>query len=92
MFTLPIPALLATLTALQTVAGTCTGSDLQSCPSDLPFSCQNSSAVHNSCCFEAPGGTLLQTQFWDTDPSTGPSDSWTIHGLWYLGTHEKPNH
>lgn len=25
---------------------------------------------------------LLQTQFWDTDPSTGPTNSWTIHGLW----------
>jgi len=24
----------------------------------------------------------LQTQFWDTDPATGPTDSWTIHGLW----------
>jgi ribonuclease T2 len=25
---------------------------------------------------------LVQTQFWDTSPSTGPSNSWTIHGLW----------
>jgi ribonuclease T2 len=25
---------------------------------------------------------LLQTQFWDTSPSDGPVDSWTIHGLW----------
>lgn len=25
---------------------------------------------------------MLQTQFWDTNPSTGPSNSWTIHGLW----------
>ena len=24
----------------------------------------------------------FQTQFWDADPSTGPVDSWTIHGLW----------
>ncbi|KAK7058427.1 hypothetical protein VNI00_002061 [Paramarasmius palmivorus] len=45
-------------------------------------SCHNTSAVSNLCCFEAPGGLLLQTQFWDTNPSTGPSDSWTIHGLW----------
>ncbi|RWA10200.1 hypothetical protein EKO27_g4911 [Xylaria grammica] len=29
-----------------------------------------------------PGGDVLLTQFWDTAPSTGPSDSWTIHGLW----------
>ena len=27
-------------------------------------------------------GLLLQTQFWDTNPSTGPSNSWTIHGAW----------
>lgn len=25
---------------------------------------------------------MLQTQFWDTNPSTGPTNSWTIHGLW----------
>jgi ribonuclease T2 len=40
--------------------------------------------VQDSCCFNAPGGDILMTQFWDTDPSTGPSDSWTIHGLWYV--------
>ncbi|KAF7978686.1 hypothetical protein HWV62_44939 [Athelia sp. TMB] len=28
-----------------------------------------SSSKEGSCCFEAPGGLLLQTQFWDTDPS-----------------------
>lgn len=44
-------------------------------------SCHNTTS-QNTCCFESPGGLLLQTQFWDTDPSTGPSDSWTIHGLW----------
>lgn len=59
---------------------------LQSCPSDSPFSCQNNTAVADSCCFNAPGGALLQTQFWDTDPATGPADSWTIHGLWYVHT------
>lgn len=45
-------------------------------------SCHNTTIVENLCCFESPGGLLLQTQFWDTNPSTGPSDSWTIHGLW----------
>ncbi|KAJ6556442.1 RNase Gf29 [Mycena capillaripes] len=42
-------------------------------------------AGKDTCCFETPGGLLLQTQvnsFWDTSPSTGPSNSWTIHGLW----------
>lgn len=46
------------------------------------LSCHNTSAVQNLCCFNAPGGSLLQTQFWDTDPAVGPDDSWTIHGLW----------
>ncbi|KAL2052956.1 hypothetical protein ABVK25_006897 [Lepraria finkii] len=27
-------------------------------------------------------GELLQTQFWDTDPATGPASHWTVHGLW----------
>ncbi|KAL7931992.1 ribonuclease T2 [Trichoderma chlorosporum] len=52
------------------------------CASNLPLSCQNTTAVSNTCCFNYPGGQLLQTQFWDTDPSTGPSNSWTVHGLW----------
>lgn len=56
---------------------------LPSCPPDIPVSCQNTTAVENSCCFNSPGGLLLLTQFWTTDPPTGPSDSWTIHGLWY---------
>ncbi|KAK0198821.1 ribonuclease T2-like protein [Armillaria mellea] len=25
---------------------------------------------------------ILAVEFWDFNPSTGPSDSWTIHGLW----------
>ncbi|KAK0386367.1 hypothetical protein NLU13_6204 [Sarocladium strictum] len=53
----------------------------QSCPSDSPLSCHNTTVVENTCCF-ITSGQLLQTQFWDTDPATGPSDSWTIHGLW----------
>ncbi|KAI0409653.1 ribonuclease T2-like protein [Xylaria palmicola] len=52
------------------------------CPAGLPLSCSNTTAVADLCCFNAPGGDLLLTQFWDTSPSTGPSDSWTIHGLW----------
>ncbi|EKM84050.1 hypothetical protein AGABI1DRAFT_32412 [Agaricus bisporus var. burnettii JB137-S8] len=52
------------------------------CSTSGPTSCHNTSPVSDTCCFESPGGLLLQTQFWDTDPSTGPIDSWTIHGLW----------
>ena len=51
------------------------------CP-DPQLSCHNSTAVENLCCFNSPGGSLLQTQFWDANPATGPEDSWTIHGLW----------
>ena len=54
---------------------------LVSCSSDV-LSCHNTTAVSDLCCFNYPGGALLQVQFWDTDPSVGPSDSWTIHGLW----------
>lgn len=55
---------------------------LQTCSNDTQLSCNNSTTVQNTCCFNTPGGLLLQTQFWDTNPATGPSDSWTIHGLW----------
>jgi ribonuclease T2 len=47
------------------------------------LSCHNTTVVENLCCFNAPGGQILQTQFWDTNPPTGPDDSWTLHGLWY---------
>ncbi|KAF2470361.1 ribonuclease T2 [Lindgomyces ingoldianus] len=50
--------------------------------SNPQLSCHNTTVVADLCCFNAPGGQLLQTQFWDTDPATGPDDSWTIHGLW----------
>ncbi|KAI0200369.1 ribonuclease T2-like protein [Astrocystis sublimbata] len=53
-----------------------------SCPANLPFSCSNTTAVSDLCCFNAPGGAILLTQFWDTKPATGPGDSWTLHGLW----------
>ncbi|KAI0081055.1 RNase Gf29 [Panus rudis PR-1116 ss-1] len=52
------------------------------CSSSGPASCHNTTRQNDLCCFESPGGLLLQTQFWDTNPSTGPVDSWTIHGLW----------
>ncbi|PPQ73380.1 hypothetical protein CVT26_015483 [Gymnopilus dilepis] len=52
------------------------------CGTSGPASCHNTTRETNLCCFESPGGLLLQTQFWDTNPSTGPVNSWTIHGLW----------
>jgi ribonuclease T2 len=56
-------------------------STTSSCPISGPISCHRASNP-NRCCFESPGGLLSQTQFWDTQPTTGPSNSWTIHGLW----------
>lgn len=53
----------------------------ESC-SNPQLSCHNTTVVQDLCCFNAPGGQLLQTQFWDSSPPTGPSDSWTLHGLW----------
>src|SRR6266536_331853 len=55
-----------------------------SCPSDSPLSCHNSTIAPDSCCFIYPGGQLLPTQFWDTNPTVGPDDRWTLHGLWYI--------
>jgi len=55
---------------------------LTDCGTSGPPSCGGDSSDQNLCCYESPGGLLLQTQFWDTKPSTGPVDSWTIHGLW----------
>ncbi|KAI0144587.1 ribonuclease T2 [Xylariaceae sp. FL1272] len=53
-----------------------------SCPSTAVQSCSSEANSTATCCVVRPGGQLLMTQFWDTDPVTGPSDSWTIHGLW----------
>ena len=57
------------------------GFQTASCP-NAQLSCHNTTAVTDLCCFNAPGGQLLQTQFWDTNPVAGPTNSWTIHGLW----------
>ncbi|KAH8801539.1 ribonuclease T2-like protein [Xylogone sp. PMI_703] len=57
-------------------------SNSPTCPLDGPISCHNVTDGGDSCCFIYPGGQLLQTQFWDTHPSIGPEDSWTLHGLW----------
>lgn len=46
-----------------------------------PLSCHNTTTIKNTCCTEVQG-QVLQVQFWDTDPATGPADHWTIHGLW----------
>ncbi|TRX90107.1 hypothetical protein FHL15_009026 [Xylaria flabelliformis] len=62
--------------ALSLVNRATCSSTVESCSSGA------SSSSVSSCCVNKPGGQFLQTQFWDTDPVTGPSNSWTIHGLW----------
>ncbi|KAJ9486995.1 hypothetical protein VN97_g6330 [Penicillium thymicola] len=52
-----------------------------SCPTS-EISCQANYHGQDTCCFNYPGGQMLQTQFWDVDPALGPEDAWTIHGLW----------
>lgn len=57
------------------------GGHVKGCPTNTPLSCGSATAT-DTCCTNVPGGLLLQTQFWDYSPSTGPTDSWTVHGLW----------
>ncbi|KIK70755.1 hypothetical protein GYMLUDRAFT_235173 [Collybiopsis luxurians FD-317 M1] len=62
--------------------------NLTACFEPPTYSCENVTAIKNTCCSPTPGGLLLQTQFWNT--RTGledkgqllPEGSWTIHGLW----------
>lgn len=54
----------------------------QTCPIDIPLTCTNTTPVQNSCCFESPGGIMLQTQFWDYYPPVGDNETFTLHGLW----------
>lgn len=55
--------------------------DPKSCPADTPLSCHNNGPVNDTCCF-IPTGLLVQTQFWDTAPATGPKgimqNKWSI--------------
>ncbi|KAF8659270.1 hypothetical protein AX14_007624 [Amanita brunnescens Koide BX004] len=53
-----------------------------SCDASSPPSCSASGDVSGTCCYESPGGLISLVQFWETHPPDGPSDSWTIHGLW----------
>ncbi|THH33438.1 hypothetical protein EUX98_g792 [Antrodiella citrinella] len=63
--------------------------NLTACASEPAiYSCENTTAIQNTCCSPTPGGLVLQTQFWSTYTgleSRGqllPKGSWTIHGLW----------
>ena len=52
----------------------------------VPLSCHNTTVQTNLCCFNAPGGHFLQTQFWDYNSPVafaGPNNSWTIHGMFF---------
>lgn len=56
-----------------------------SCPVDGPTSCSSPGSGTDSCCFVAPSGRILLTQFWDdTVHAGGSEEDWTVHGLWYF--------
>ncbi|KAL3475051.1 ribonuclease T2-like protein [Aspergillus californicus] len=69
------------LTGLSNHEVSTSGSTFDQC-GKLEVSCRTSYQGQDTCCFNYPGGQMLQTQFWDADPAVGPEDSWTIHGLW----------
>ncbi|KAL4918562.1 ribonuclease T2-like protein [Aspergillus aurantiobrunneus] len=69
------------LSPLSNSETTSSGSLFQQC-GKFELSCQTSYHGQDTCCFNYPGGQMLQTQFWDADPAVGPENSWTIHGLW----------
>lgn len=62
------------------------------CPSDTPASCTglHGHSTGSSCCIQNPG-YLLHSQFWWTEPSIGPKDDFTIHGLWYASINHQIN-
>ncbi|UPX15714.1 Ribonuclease T(2) [Ascochyta rabiei] len=75
---------MAYIVSLLTAAGSLVGSAVaaaSACPASAPLSCQSTGTIQNTCCTEAQG-QILQVQFWDSSPATGPANSWTIHGLW----------
>lgn len=79
----------ATLPFLSSKTPNYTPEQFLSCPKP-ELSCQTKFESQDTCCFNYPGGHFLQTQFWDADPAVGPDDSWTIHGLWYVGRKHPP--
>ncbi|KAL3453761.1 ribonuclease T2-like protein [Aspergillus insuetus] len=69
------------LSSLSNIEATSSGSTYDQC-GKFEVSCRTSYHGQDRCCFNYPGGQMLQTQFWDADPAIGPESSWTIHGLW----------
>ena len=58
-------------------SGTVLGGSPDTC-SNPQTSCQNTSAVANTCCFNAPGGQLLQVRRHLHGPSPSPSHTHTL--------------
>ncbi|KAF7793435.1 hypothetical protein EIP86_004547 [Pleurotus ostreatoroseus] len=52
------------------------------------YSCENTTAIKDTCCSPTPGGLVLSTQFWsiytglERQGQLLPKGSWTLHGLW----------
>lgn len=50
------------------------------CPVSTPMSCSLEDT--STCCFEGKNGLFVLAQLWDYVHVLGPSDAWTMHGLW----------
>ncbi|KAK4049285.1 hypothetical protein OIV83_004222 [Microbotryomycetes sp. JL201] len=81
----------ATALSIQEPAAPFTYPSLKACPAtaaSVQYSCENKTAIENTCCSPTPGGLVLATQFWNTYTnmeSSGqflPARHWGIHGLW----------
>ncbi|CAO1638236.1 unnamed protein product [Parajaminaea phylloscopi] len=83
---------LALLFPLLSAPALATSLGLFSCAKDsFQLSCHARTNISSdSCCFNGPltnsstkqSGLILATQFWNAQPSFGPIDSTTVHGLW----------
>lgn len=50
------------------------------CPRDRPVTC-SINPTENDCCYENPGGVIVQAQSWGYNPAVGSSDNFTLKGI-----------
>lgn len=55
---------LASALALRDVSAPYSFPSLKGCPVATEYSCENTTAVKNTCCTSTPGGLVLVTSFW----------------------------
>lgn len=50
------------------------------CPQTNPVTC-STNPTNNDCCYENPGGVIIQAQSWGYNPAVGSSDTFTLNGI-----------